>query len=89
MSYRKKIESVDHQGNRLAAIASPLFGNHKMYGITAVVDKCPLFYSPCQVNNGDCKNDRICLVNTRSPSGKACKCLDAAASCNEIHVSDY
>ncbi|KAG4067397.1 hypothetical protein HA402_011951, partial [Bradysia odoriphaga] len=84
----KKIESVDHQGNRLTPISSPLFGNHKMYGITAVVEKCPLFYSPCQVNNGDCKSDRICLVNTRSPSGKACKCLDESRSCSET-PSDY
>lgn len=50
-----------------------LFGNHKMYGLTAVGTECPIFYNPCQVNNGDCASNTICLVNPTVPSGKHCQ----------------
>lgn len=70
--FRKKIESTDQNGSRYPGIASPLFGNHKMYGLTAVTEDCPLFFSPCQNNNGNCPAHQICLVNPISPSGQSC-----------------
>lgn len=84
---RKKIESVDRNGNQLTGIRSPLFGHHKMYGMTAVTDDCPIFYSACQTNNGDCADDRLCLANQRSPAGRSCVCIESA-NCNEINLDD-
>lgn len=83
----KKVESINVYGEREKGIPSPVFGNHKMYGMTAVTDKCPLFYSPCVVNNGDCTEKRICLSNPRAPSGRGCKCADDN-NCNDV-VLDY
>lgn len=71
----------------MAGIRSPLFGNHKMYGMTAVTNECPLSYSACQTNNGDCPEKRLCLVNQRSPSGRSCKCIESE-NCNEIQFDD-
>lgn len=70
---RKKIEISDSIGTRYLGISSVLFGNHKMYGMTSVGTECPLFYNPCQVNNGDCASNTICLVNPNVPSGKHCQ----------------
>lgn len=81
------MESINAYGEREKGIPSPVFGNHKMYGMTAVTDKCPLFYSPCVVNNGDCTEKRICLSNPRAPSGRGCKCADDN-NCNDV-VLDY
>lgn len=58
-----------------------------MYGMTAVTDKCPLFHSPCVINNGDCPEKRICLTNPRAPSGRGCKCADES-NCNDV-IMDY
>lgn len=88
MFIRKKIEAVDSNGIRKAGIPAPLFGNHKMYGMTAVTDRCPLFYSPCMINNGDCPVGRICLANPRSPAGRSCKCVKSADCNNEIFLDD-
>uniref|UniRef100_A0A182XKY2 Nidogen n=1 Tax=Anopheles quadriannulatus TaxID=34691 RepID=A0A182XKY2_ANOQN len=82
----KKIESINLYGVRQKPINSPVFGNHKMYGMTAVTDKCPLFHSPCVSNNGDCPEDKICLINPRAPSGRSCKCT---RNCNNDVVLDY
>lgn len=79
----QRIETVDHSDVRMPSIAIPIFSNHRMYGLTAVTDDCPLFYSPCQVDNGGCSPDRICLVNVRAPGGRTCQCLDAAADCTD------
>lgn len=71
--FSKKVESTDHNGNLLQPIQpNPLFGNFKMYGVTAITDACPLFHSLCLVNNGDCPADTICLPNSRAPSGRSC-----------------
>lgn len=70
---RKKIESSDEQGVRYPGIANPLFGNHKMYGVAAVTADCELFYNQCQINNGDCPKNTICLANPNAPSGRFCK----------------
>ncbi|XP_055547444.1 nidogen [Wyeomyia smithii] len=83
----KKVESINSYGERQRGIPSPVFGSHKMYGMTAVTDKCPLFHSPCVINNGDCPEKRICLANPRAPSGRGCKCADDH-NCNEI-ILDY
>lgn len=69
----KKIESSNEQGVRYPGIVNPLFGNHKMYGVTAVTTECELFSSQCQFNNGDCPSNSICLVNPNAPSGRFCK----------------
>ncbi|XP_035915634.1 nidogen [Anopheles stephensi] len=81
----KKIESINLYGVRQKAINSPVFGNHRMYGMTAVTDKCPLFHSPCVINNGDCTEDKLCLINPRAPSGRSCKCV---RNCNDV-ILDY
>uniref|UniRef100_A0A1Q3FIC5 Putative low-density lipoprotein receptor n=1 Tax=Culex tarsalis TaxID=7177 RepID=A0A1Q3FIC5_CULTA len=83
----KKVESINTYGERQKGIPSPVFGSHKMYGMTAVTDKCPLFYSPCVINNGDCPEKRICLTNPRAPSGRGCKCADES-NCNDV-IMDY
>jgi nidogen (entactin) len=83
----KKIESVNLHGERQPAIMTPLFSSHKMYGMTAVIDKCPLDFSSCLINNGDCPADYICIVNRYAPSGKSCKCVTNAA-CNIAHNFD-
>lgn len=83
----KKVESINAHGEREKGIPSPVFGSHKMYGMTAVTDKCPLFYSPCVTNNGDCPEKKICLTNPRAPSGRGCKCADDN-NCNDV-VFDY
>lgn len=77
----KKIESCDYDGNRKSGIQTPLFSSHKMYGMTAVIDRCPIYFTPCNANNGDCPADHICLVNQQAPSGKSCKCITQGA-CN-------
>ncbi|XP_031633983.1 nidogen [Contarinia nasturtii] len=69
----KKIESSDEHGSRYSGIVNPLFGNHKMYGVAAVTSDCPLFFSQCQINNGDCPSDSICLINPNAPNGRFCK----------------
>ena len=57
-----------------------------MYGMAAITEKCPLFYSPCVISNGNCPSNRICLTNPRAPSGKSCKCADVGG-CNEsLHL---
>ncbi|ETN61938.1 nidogen [Anopheles darlingi] len=81
----KKIESINVYGVRQKSIHLPLFANHRMYGMTAVTDKCPLFHSPCVIENGHCPEDRICLINPRAPSGRSCKCTN---NCNDV-VLDY
>jgi nidogen (entactin) len=70
-------------GSRQQGIQTPLLVSHKMYGLAAVTDRCPLDFSPCVINNGDCPADHICFVNRFSPSGKSCKCVLTGA-CN-IH----
>uniref|UniRef100_A0A182JJM2 Nidogen n=1 Tax=Anopheles atroparvus TaxID=41427 RepID=A0A182JJM2_ANOAO len=81
----KKIESINLYGVRQKPINSPVFGNHKMYGMTAVTDKCPLFHSPCVINNGECPENTVCLINPRAPSGRSCKCT---RNCNDV-ILDY
>ncbi|KAL7032364.1 hypothetical protein ACKWTF_007298 [Chironomus riparius] len=77
----KKIESIDFNGVRQTPIQVLFFSSHKTYGVTAVIDRCPIDYNACSVNNGDCPADNICLVNRMSPSGKSCKCITNGA-CN-------
>ncbi|GAB0089199.1 Nidogen [Sergentomyia squamirostris] len=79
----KKIESVDFMGNRKHGISGPLFGSHKMYGMTAVTTECPMYFTECQVNNGDCPESRICLHSPNAPSGRSCKCANSH-NCNEL-----
>uniref|UniRef100_W8B8M3 Nidogen-1 n=1 Tax=Ceratitis capitata TaxID=7213 RepID=W8B8M3_CERCA len=78
----KKLESVDTFGNRQKGIQTPFFGSHKMYGMTAIEDSCPQISSPCQISNGGCVDARICLVNSKAPSGKSCKCTALSKTCN-------
>lgn len=56
-----------------------------MYGLTAITDKCPLFFSPCVINNGDCPTDRLCLINLKSTTGRTCKCINSM-TCNDIFL---
>uniref|UniRef100_A0A1B0GHS0 Putative nidogen n=1 Tax=Lutzomyia longipalpis TaxID=7200 RepID=A0A1B0GHS0_LUTLO len=83
----KRIESIDLMGNRKTGISGPLFGSHKMYGMTAVTAECPMYFSECQVNNGDCPESRICLHNPNAPSGRSCKCANSN-NCNELVFDD-
>ncbi|XP_059616809.1 nidogen [Phlebotomus argentipes] len=83
----KRIESIDLMGNRKMGISGPLFGSHKMYGMTAVTAECPMYFSECQVNNGDCPESRICLHNPNAPSGRSCKCANSQ-NCNELPFDD-
>lgn len=83
----KKIESINFHGERQQSIHPTLFSSHKMYGMTAVIDRCPVDYSTCIINNGDCPPDYICLVNRSSSSGKSCKCVTNGA-CNIAHHDD-
>lgn len=83
----KKIESIDLNGDRKTSIHPTLFSSHKMYGMTAITDRCPVDFSTCMINNGDCSPDHICLVNRLSPSGKSCKCINHGA-CNIAHHDD-
>lgn len=85
----KSIESVDYDTNRLPATQIPFFSNHRMYGLTAITDNCPLFYSPCQVANGGCAADRMCLANHSSPGGRTCKCLETAVDCTDEDFSQW
>lgn len=84
----KKIESIDLNGNRKSGIQTPLFSSHKMYGMTAVTERCPIYFSACMINNGDCPKNNICLVNPRTPSGKTCKCI-TQADCNINDLDDW
>lgn len=70
---RKKIESSDVNGRKFDGIPSPLFGHHKMYGMTAVTGECPLAATVCQIDNGDCPDDTICLSNVNDESGRTCQ----------------
>lgn len=83
----KKIESINFNGERQPSIHPTLFSSHKMYGMTAVIDRCPIDYSTCNINNGDCPADHICLVNRLSLSGKSCKCI-THGGCNIAHHDD-
>ncbi|XP_017054240.1 nidogen [Drosophila ficusphila] len=78
----KKVEIVDSLGTRQKAIQPPFFGSHKMYGMTVVEQHCPQYQSACQINNGGCTDNRICLVNRLAPSGKSCKCTSASTGCS-------
>lgn len=71
--FSKKIESTDQYGAKYPSLSSPLFGNHKMYGLTTIGGECPLFYSPCLINNGDCPSGKICLVNPSIQTGQICQ----------------
>lgn len=81
--YRKKIESVDQNEKRLPSILIPIFSNHKMYGLTAITSDCPLYFSPCQINNGGCSADRVCLAHDSSPGGRVCICQESAINCSQ------
>lgn len=78
----KKIERVDFDGKRHPGMLTGGFGSQKMYGMTAVEDYCPQVSSPCQINNGGCPLERICLANRNSPSGKSCKCTKLSKTCD-------
>lgn len=69
---RTKIDSSDQQGRRYDGISSPLFGHHKMYGMTAVTSECPLAANICQINNGDCADNTICLPTVNDVLGRTC-----------------
>ncbi|XP_037942070.1 nidogen-like [Teleopsis dalmanni] len=77
----KKLESVDSLGKRQKGMQTPFFGSHKMYGMAAVDNNCPQQSSPCQINNGNCADARICLSNRKAPSGKSCKCTSLSKTC--------
>lgn len=78
----KKLERVDFDGTRHQGMHNRIFGSYKMYGMTAVEDFCPQGSSPCQINNGGCPLERICLTNRNSPSGKSCKCTKMSKTCD-------
>lgn len=76
-AHSKQIESVDIYGERKNGLTGPLFGHHKMYGMTATTEKCTIFYTACS-QNGECPLDRICLNNYNAPSGRSCKCITSS-----------
>lgn len=78
---------VDQYNTRQPGLSSAIFGNNKMYGMTSVTDNCPLYSSECQINNGDCPANYLCLVNRQLPSGRACLCVDKS-NCNEYSFDD-
>lgn len=78
ISCSRKIEVADRDGVRKSALTGPLFGNHKMYGMTAVTDVCTHYHSICLQENGGCPSDRLCIPNPRAPSGRACLCANAS-----------
>ncbi|KFB48153.1 AGAP008193-PA-like protein [Anopheles sinensis] len=68
------IESMDHHGVRqkpLEVNGSTWYGYSSLLAVT---DVCPVFYSPCAINNGDCPLNTLCLLNPTTTSGKVCKC---------------
>ncbi|XP_055916936.1 nidogen [Eupeodes corollae] len=85
----KKLERVDFDGTRHQGMRSRVLGSHKMYGMTAVEDYCPQGSSPCQINNGGCPADRICLSNRNSPSGKSCKCTKQSKTCDTQYYDEH
>ncbi|KFB51815.1 AGAP008193-PA-like protein [Anopheles sinensis] len=69
------IESIDKRGERQPPKMFNWSANI-FTALNAVTDICPTFYSPCAINNGDCPESTICLLNPRTPSGKICKCTE-------------
>lgn len=82
------IESISVSGIRNSGLTSPILARSKLYGMTAITDKCDLFHSPCTVNNGDCPPERICLANQRSQSGRSCICANSTM-CNDNFLDIY
>ncbi|CAD7078769.1 unnamed protein product [Hermetia illucens] len=88
--HTKRIESIDIYGTRKESIRTPFFGSHKMFGMVAITDDCPIHHSPCMADNGGCGSDRLCLINYKSPSGKSCKCIHGSAHCpNDVNSVEF
>ncbi|XP_058124377.1 nidogen-like [Anopheles coustani] len=68
------IESINQDGVRRKALSKPNNATeYESSQLIPVADVCPLFYSPCAVENGGCPENSICLPNPRAQSGKICK----------------
>lgn len=82
----KSIQSASKAAYSLnKPITSPLGGNSKLYGIVAVLERCPRVSNQCAVNNGGCRY--LCLPNGHD--GRTCMCPDSGdqeeiSACNEI-----
>ncbi|KFB41230.1 hypothetical protein ZHAS_00008896 [Anopheles sinensis] len=64
------IESINHQNRRQPSIE---YNKSKdVISLIAVTNVCPMVYSPCAINNGNCPDGTICLYKSREISGKAC-----------------
>ncbi|XP_076766279.1 nidogen [Xylocopa sonorina] len=72
-----KIEvATRSSGDRMQAIPVPPGGNDKLYGIVAVPETCPRVTNVCQVENGRCNKEQLCLPNGQG--GRSCLCADDA-----------
>ncbi|KFB43050.1 AGAP008193-PA-like protein [Anopheles sinensis] len=69
---RNVIEGISHHGVRQKPYTVTEATDY-IDSITAVPDVCPVFYSPCAINNGDCPSNTLCLLNPSVESGKICK----------------
>ncbi|KFB49530.1 hypothetical protein ZHAS_00017735 [Anopheles sinensis] len=66
-AFTNQLESINEDGVRENPIQ---FSNSSanVFEIASVTSKCPVFYSPCAINNGGCPENTICLSNPRAPA---------------------
>ncbi|KFB42961.1 AGAP008193-PA-like protein [Anopheles sinensis] len=69
------IEGISHHGVRRKHYKLTDTTDY-IFSITAVSNVCPVFYSPCAINNGECPSNTLCLLNPSVESGKICKCTE-------------
>lgn len=74
------IHVVDRNGGTAEPLKLPLGGNGKLYGITAVSDKCPQLANACSHQNGGCRH--LCLPSGQW--GRTCHCGGNSTACNEV-----
>ncbi|XP_065308786.1 nidogen-like [Dermacentor albipictus] len=74
------IHMVDRNGGTAEPLKLPLGGNGKLYGITAVSEKCPQLTNACSHLNGRCRH--LCLPSGQW--GRTCHCGGNSTACNEV-----
>ncbi|XP_077490332.1 nidogen-like isoform X1 [Amblyomma americanum] len=74
------IHMVDRNGGTAEPFKLPLGGNGKLYGITAVSERCPQLANACSHLNGGCRH--LCLPSGQW--GRTCHCGGNSTACNEV-----
>ncbi|XP_077526429.1 nidogen [Haemaphysalis longicornis] len=74
------IHMVDRNGGTAEPLKLPLGGNGKLYGITAVSERCPQLTNACSHMNGGCRH--LCLPSGQW--GRTCHCGGNSTACNEV-----